>query len=381
MCALAWPPLPPSPLTYDCKRALNLDHALKPASKASPPGPPITLDSAYAQRVHRSCIHRNSTQLTDCQLLAPAGTGSSFVDATLRQAMAPLLRRLCSVSYAEIPAYKNASMHRKDHMATIEVWARRWDPRCFLMTLRDPVERLESGFCFEMRNYKDMMPRMMHWETLQALVHSIRNTSDKRHASAIKFVRQSKYKRNVGGPGSNFMQPQIGYLRGVDCLYHEVHFLCTKTVSTDVSALLRDTFGVHADVHLIPNNRSALLATEQQVRVGIVAGACSRACVLKWDPDKSARAHDCVHDVVATHSLTHSFTHSLTHSLAHPSTHPLTHSPTQGCARALLRPRASSFVSSRRLSWTTRRLGCMLLRCSTSASPTARSSARARGCG
>lgn len=34
--------------------------------------------------------------------------------------------------------------------------------------------------------------------------------------------------------GSHFMTSQLGYLRGLDCSHHEIHFLCQESFDDDV---------------------------------------------------------------------------------------------------------------------------------------------------
>ena len=120
-------------------------------------------------------------------------------------------------------------------------------PECFVMTVRDPADRLESGFraAFNDRAYRTLFGGH---RSLQSFVDALRH----REAHALRAFNQSfaspAYRFEDGGSccdevdgGSNFLTAQVDYLSGIDgCRAGlPIHFLCTETLDADFARLKR----------------------------------------------------------------------------------------------------------------------------------------------
>ena len=119
--------------------------------------------------------------------------------------------------------------------------------RCVLMTLRDPVERMESAFRHEMINrnpfYTKLFSHTRRTTSVDKLVHALSEPSDPAHALLQRLWNASRVPRPVyrtpGGNasdfvvsgGNGFLVPQADYLRGLNCSATELHVLCQTNFS------------------------------------------------------------------------------------------------------------------------------------------------------
>ena len=175
------------------------------------------------------CGHRASTtSLGQCMNLAPSGSGTR----TLFHALLP-----------------HSKLARHDHLRTIErVAAERNDnASCFIITLREPVERIEAGFhdthggpCVVNDIVKSCRidDVATNW-TLKARTKPCHQRED--------FLGRT---RRESGSTTVFSMPTMYYLLGNECATgrHEIHSLCTRTLTDDLSALFSRFGAQNAEV-------------------------------------------------------------------------------------------------------------------------------------
>ena len=133
--------------------------------------------------------------------------------------------------------------------------------RCFISTLRDPVERLLSAFKFEATHINwarsmHLLSRNRHTPTPAAFVDSLRYETTQSHNATWRIYGSSQpdalqwgklgSERLEGGSGS--LIPQVSYLDDTlrALVQHNdssLHLLCTHRLSTDWAILLAE-FGV-----------------------------------------------------------------------------------------------------------------------------------------
>lgn len=183
------------------------------------------------------CTHRQvaSSTLNVCMNLAPAGTGSSTLAQQLWRA--------------------NATLAHHVHTRRLPVGAAA--PSCALMTARDPSERLESAFRFELNPCTRSRDRSLtrHFGSASELVHALSEAQHPKHAQASTLYQRSVFQpqvdpRHYGDilTGSNFLTAQVDYLRGLDCARTELHILCTSTLTADWAHLVRRRFVSHREL-------------------------------------------------------------------------------------------------------------------------------------
>lgn len=189
--------------------------------QASPsaPSPPSWWPCA-SSRTHALDL---PTPLERCVNLVPAGTGSDYL-------------------YLQLFQLTTAAHH--DHFRTITQLRKRWNASCFVVTLRDPLERIESGFRFEMSQQR--LGSKTHWHPLLQFgsisrwIAAYKTPSDRQHKRAHGVIEYSANKTNSNSVGSHFLMSQLRYLRGLDCSRgDELHVLCTRTLEADWEALVQ----------------------------------------------------------------------------------------------------------------------------------------------
>lgn len=212
-------------------------------------------DPFVAQLLHhvRRCeLHRPDVHaLSECANLAVAGTGSETLSHLITAAASPHAHHAHVKRIRDFPT-----------------------TRCFLTTLRDPAERLESGYRFE-SVHDEFSKTNLHnslsggFPTLGAFVHALRNASAPLHARALLLYQRSvvhpaeDFQRSMATlpncwrftsgaasrvvqkrpsdkcTGSNFLVPQVDYLVGADCTRAELHLLCTHDLQAGWHQLQR----------------------------------------------------------------------------------------------------------------------------------------------
>ena len=110
--------------------------------------------------------HVSSRRIGDCMNLAPAGTGSVTLATVLKQ-------------------YSNYSHHNHDfRLPRPPVNGKQ--PACFILTVREPVSRLESLLRYARQ--KSMIPQRLDNASGDAIVAALMNVSDPNHAHAMNAV-------------------------------------------------------------------------------------------------------------------------------------------------------------------------------------------------
>ena len=166
----------------------------------------------------RSCPATSSTnRLQDCILLSPAFTGTG----TARHALGRLVR---------LPANR--------HSTTLQSWRNDWvTARCFIMTLRDPLERLESGVRYRLMtnatwnnsHQRPIFSVARQLQTADSVVEAWRNRTHPLHS----IVQQLAW-------SSNPPRMQASMLRGHNCTSTRVRILCTDSILADLKKLASD---------------------------------------------------------------------------------------------------------------------------------------------
>ena len=157
----------------------------------------------------------------NCTLLSIAGTGSTFLWSNLNKAF--------ELSYPH------------DHMRFLA------QESCYLVSIRDPLSRLESGFRYEyMYSPKHGRARLTTFPSASVFVHAIFNTAHPLHKEAQRLFQKSMNKKHRGDGGSFFLVPQVRYFESnVD---KHPHVFCTPCMTTQWSRFL--------DLHLHKHNVS-----------------------------------------------------------------------------------------------------------------------------
>ena len=194
-------------------------------------------------------------RLADCSNLAVAGTGSR----SLTEAMKAI----------------GLSQAQHKHGARIASSARR---KCYLLTLRDPAKRLESGFRYDLTHPETPRSNSLVQPSIKSLtdfVAALRNSSYPGHHLAKAMYEQSVIDPSKGfqrmatlplSPfggcptdnrlhkkciGSHFLVPQLDYLLDADAENMEVHFLCAERLGDDWRSVRR-SFGQQAEDASMP---------------------------------------------------------------------------------------------------------------------------------
>jgi len=148
-----------------------------------------------------------------CEPLFPAGTGTQAVHYALNASATEL--------GLPLPVHKH-------HTAN-------WSAPCFLMPLRDPAGRLESGVRFELLHPTLSRPRLTRFRSAHALVNGLRRADP----AATRLLALSRDKTNPGNDGSFFLTNQSFYLARLPDAAN-VLFVCVTTLRRDLALVTRD---------------------------------------------------------------------------------------------------------------------------------------------
>ena len=211
-----------------------------------------TLPSLTPSELSQCARHRSDTRLRECVHLSNPGTGSLTLSTLVHDE--PALRQyyesergLDQKGVRHLPMHSHAfgPVEYREIMKELNLPP----PKCYIMTVRDPVIRLQSGFRDDVR-MKGRLTRILgvpvRYANISMLVSRLRDKDDflaEFYQSSAKAVYENQY-RNGYGPinGSPFLIPQQRYLRGLDCLTEELRLLCTERLASDWDELLQ-TFG------------------------------------------------------------------------------------------------------------------------------------------
>ena len=222
--------------------------------------------------------------LQACGLLLPPGTGTT----SLATGLGNLTNR------SEASWYLG-----QKHTVTFR-HVRLTERPCAVMTVRDPYERLRSGFRYDAAHmhqvdYATLVSNYQKRRTLRELLDAFRDPSAPGHDTARSMYNHSVLHPmcNAGGdrcvrkrlpekPMNVFMWSQSAYLLDdAGPFVPSVHFVCTKTYAASWRGLLAD-FGIESSVppaHALSGRRStasALPYDEADARF-------VRNCLYPWD--------------------------------------------------------------------------------------------------
>ena len=189
--------------------------------------------------------------LQACGLLLPAGTGGT----SLATGLGNLTNR------SEASWYIGG----QKHSVTLR-HVRLTERPCAVMTVRDPYERLRSGFRYDTAHkgrvhYSTLISRYQTRRTLRELLDAFRNASAPGHATARSMYNHSVLhpkcksdgdqcvqKRTPATPMNPFLWSQSAYLLDdAGASVPSVHFLCTNNYAASWRKLLSD-FGIESNV-------------------------------------------------------------------------------------------------------------------------------------
>ena len=205
---------------------------------------------AHADRL--LCPHRPAPpSLAACANLAPAGTASTTIFEMLLAAGSRLAHHRHSIRARHLQRQNNGVA-----------------PPCLVMSLRDPAQRLRSGFAWEFQAHSLRECRRMTVDFVCPMLRLAVNASDfvrafvspehPAHSSVVDMHRRSITRPRqvkwgdvdavVGG--SNFLIAQSDYLRSISCASSSVHYVCAENLVADWRKLLPPTIGVSAALYL-----------------------------------------------------------------------------------------------------------------------------------
>ena len=210
--------------------------------------------------------HHSTTHLSDCANLAPAGTGSSSLVALLKKqtetaGRAHHLHSARINHLAGLPHNGASNTHRR-HQAS-----------CFLLTVRDPVDRLLTAFSWQTLNKGALVAPwssvvgsartkltginewLTHFRNISSPLHrglrdrymkSLRNLSRGLERDPLTGARRHPtpfyQQANTILGGDHFLVPQVDYLVGLHALARarsvELHVLCTHRLEADWRAVV-----------------------------------------------------------------------------------------------------------------------------------------------
>ena len=246
---------------------------------------PLSLDELKLPRLETGAVraHGNgiatATNLSECMNLAPAGTGSQ------------------SLSDALMTATGGGHWHH-DHFRRIETASAIEAARCFIVTIRDPAERLASGFRYLNRFWRG--PTLV--KTLADFVAAARDPAHAAHAEVIRFYLESvAWPKPVSfrieswdalttcsrpgplrlGDLCFFLTSQLDFLRGFRPAIDELHAVCTEEFDADWDALMQ-----HFELPSLPvTHRHAWNGGKRRPLADVHAddAAFVRECLYPWD--------------------------------------------------------------------------------------------------
>lgn len=260
--------------------------------------------------------------LDRCANLAVAGTGSGTLFTRLATLRRDLNSPITDNQTRHVhDGYADSSDDKLNQIGNITRLARaEFDGRaCFILSVRDPVARIQSGIRYDATNecnpdsYWAAMLRLLRCIqtvtsglTLDPWATALRNTSHPYHDSVVKALVPRVGVNGMPLPktgASNFFVPQVEYLRGLTpCgLETEVHFMCTEKLDAAWDELKRRT-GIRAEV--VPSdsptvyNPDLLMVTNNSVHRRFDAGGSKRSY---FPPYADVASGDYHHDVSRMH--------------------------------------------------------------------------------
>ena len=223
--------------------------------------------------------------LQACGLLLPAGTGCTSLGTSL----------------GNLTNRSEASWYLGDQKHSVTFRHVRLTERpCAVMTVRDPYERLRSGFRYDsahMRQvtYATLISNYQKRRTLHELLNALRNPSALGHATARSMYNHSVLhpmcnsgkdqcvlKRTPEKPMNVFLWSQSAYLLDdAGAFVPSIHFVCTKTYAASWQGLLSD-FGIASSVPAA-HALSGRSPTSGALPYNDADARFVRDCLFPWD--------------------------------------------------------------------------------------------------
>jgi hypothetical protein len=200
-----------------------------------------------------TCRTRRVGSIATCRQLQPAGTGSTT------------LGTLLSIANST-PSSRSCTAHTVGAVNGVG---------CFLLTLRDPVERLESG-C----KYEEGLPSRHHIHnaggsilrpqlgvySLEAAISALNDSKHQAHAyyrelqrvgASITLSKQCPSPHLPPHSLNNFFIPQVAYFEEPDCGASELHVFCTESLTEDWNAFLPARWGLQLNTSAVAEREYA----------------------------------------------------------------------------------------------------------------------------
>jgi len=224
--------------------------------------------------------------LQACGLLLPAGTGCTSLGTSLGN----LTNR------SEASWYLGGQKHSVTFRHV-----RLTERPCAVMTVRDPYERLRSGFRYDsahMRqvDYATLVSNYQRRRTLHELLGAFRDPNAPGHATVMDMYNHSVLhpmcrsdgdqcvrKRSLEKPMNVFLWSQSAYLLDDDAgaLVPSVHFVCTNDYAASWRDLLAD-FGIESSVP-VAHALSGRRPTSGALPYDDADARFVRDCLFPWD--------------------------------------------------------------------------------------------------
>lgn len=172
--------------------------------------------------------------LSAAKLLAPPGTGTTSLNEIMSQ-----------FQHRAIP---------HDHTLRIDPTL----PGTYVMTIRDPVKRMISGWKF--RLYKRRSKRTwIDSGDLNEFAEAFVNTSHHLHLQSQRVYWNSVHlplpptQHRVVSFGEPFLVSQTDFLRGLNHSIHHIHFVCTENIGRFALSLNQSIVQKNVHSHRIAN--------------------------------------------------------------------------------------------------------------------------------
>jgi hypothetical protein len=229
--------------------------------------------------------------LQACGLLLPAGTGGTS-----------LATGLGNLTHRSEESWYIGGLHQK-HLVTFRQ-VRLTKRPCAVMTVRDPYERLRSGFRYDTAHmgrlhYAGLISNFQKRRTLHELLDAFRNASKPGHATVRSMYNHSVLhptcnsdkdrcvqKRSPEKPQNTFLYPQSAYLLDLiddpNASVPSVHFVCTNAYASSWRGLLAD-FGINSSVPAAYALSGRSETSSSELPYDDADARFVRECLYPWD--------------------------------------------------------------------------------------------------
>lgn len=186
---------------------------------------------AFWDALKKCSKHHAKNNLLDCVNIAPAGSGTQSLSDALRAQQVPECPPLGKLKPAGAGGHHGCVHH--SHVGFSAMTARQMGAKCVIMTFRDAVGRIESGW---------------RWQMLSKEKKDFDEKHRKGTLDINAMIEQSVRESHLPTRAASFSFLQARYLAGLSaemCAAEqfEVHLLCTEDLDNEFVRLGR-TFGV-----------------------------------------------------------------------------------------------------------------------------------------